>query len=128
MTDEIARIAAEGAAGIGGVATLDQLHAVEIDLLGTHGRIVVGDRETRAWQCAEEAGTLQPRAVTWRQGVDDSLGQRLVPAVDHLIAMVRHDVPADSPPRAARDVLELMLGALRSQAEGMIPIYLPLPR
>ena len=64
----------------------------------------------------------------WRQSTDDTLGKRLVPAVDHLIAMIRDGVPADSPPRAARDVLELMLGSLRSQAEGMVPIRLPLPR
>jgi predicted dehydrogenase len=101
---------------------------VQVDLLGTRGRIVVGDRETRAWQAAEEEGSLQPRPVTWRQDIDDSLGKRLIPAVDHLIAMVRNDVPADSPPRVARDVLELMLGALRSQAEGMVPVRLPLPR
>jgi predicted dehydrogenase len=101
---------------------------VQVDLLGTRGRIVVGDRETRAWQAAEEEGSLQPGPVTWRQGIDDGLGKRLIPAVDHLIAMVRDDVPADSPPRVARDVLELMLGALRSQAEGMVPVRLPLPR
>lgn len=101
---------------------------VQVDLLGTRGRIIVGDRETHAWRCAEEEGAPQPVPVTWHQGIDGSLGQRLVPAVDHLLAMVRHDVPADSPPRAARDVLELMLAALRSQAEGMRPITLPLPR
>ncbi len=101
---------------------------VQVDLLGTRGRITVGDAETRAWESAEEEGPLRPRAVTWRQGIDNGLGKRLVPAVDHLIDMVRKNVPADSPPRAARDVLELMLGALRSQAEGMVPIRLPAPR
>jgi predicted dehydrogenase len=101
---------------------------VQVDLLGTRGRIVVGDGATQAWQCEAEEGALVPRPVTWRQGIDDGLGKRLVPAVDHLIAMVRHDVPADSPPRAARDVLELIFGALRSQAEGMVPIHLPAPR
>jgi hypothetical protein len=101
---------------------------VQLDLLGTRGRIVVGDGETRAWQGAADEGPVQPRAVTWRQGIDEGLGNRLVPAVDHLIAMLREGVPADSPPRAARDVLELMLGALRSQAQGMIPVPLPLPR
>jgi predicted dehydrogenase len=101
---------------------------VQVDLLGTRGRIVVGDAETRAWECVDEEGALRPREVTWRQGVDGSLGKRLVPAVTHLIDMVRNDVPADSPPRAARDVLELMLGALRSQAEGMVPVHLPAAR
>ena len=98
---------------------------VQLDLLGTRGRIVVGDRETQAWESAEEEGALRPRAVTWRQGIEDSLGKRLIPAVDHLIATIRDGVPLDSPPRVARDVLELMLGALRSQAQGMVPIPLP---
>ncbi len=101
---------------------------VQLDLLGTRGRIVVGDRETRAWECTEDEGVMKPRDVTWRQGIDGNLGARLVPAVDHLIAMIRDDVPADSPPRAARDVLELLFGALRSQAEGMTPIHLPAAR
>ena len=97
---------------------------VQLDLIGTKGRIIVGDQETRAWAAAEEEGPLKPREVTWRQGIDSGLGPRLVPAVKHLIDMVRNGVPADSPPRAARDVLELMLAALRSQAEGMVPIRL----
>jgi predicted dehydrogenase len=101
---------------------------VQLDLLGTRGRIIVGDRETRAWTSSEDEGSLQPLPVTWRQGTDDTLGKRLVPAVSHLLDMIRHDVPADSPPRVARDVIELMFGALRSQAEGMVPIHLPLPR
>ena len=101
---------------------------MQIDLLGTRGRIIVGDAETRAWESAEEEGALKPREVTWRQGIDGGLGKRLVPAVTHLIDMVRNNVPADSPPRAARDVLELILGSLRSQAEGMVPIKLPAAR
>jgi predicted dehydrogenase len=101
---------------------------VQIDLLGTRGRIIVSDRETRAWQSREEEGGLEPRDVTWPQGIDHSLGVRLVPAVDQLVRMVRHDAPGNSPPRAARDVLELMLSALKSQAEGMTPVHLPLPR
>ena len=97
---------------------------VQVDLLGTRGRMIVGDKETRAWESTEEEGTLKEREVTWRQGIDGNLGQRLVPAVDHLIATIRDGVPLDSPPEAARDVLELMLAALKSQAEGMAPIKL----
>ena len=97
---------------------------VQLDLLGTRGRIIVGDKETRFWQSAEEEGAPVEREVTWRQGIDGNLGQRLVPAVDHLIATIRDGVPLDSPPEAARDVLELMLAALKSQAEGMRPIQL----
>lgn len=101
---------------------------VQLDLIGTQGRIIVGDRETHAWQSKESEGTLEPREVTWRQGIDSSLGVRLVPAVDQLIHMIRDGAPGNSSPEAARDVLELMLGALKSQAEGMVPVRLPLPR
>lgn len=101
---------------------------VEVDLLGTHGRITVGDSGTRAWTCEGEEGRLVPVPVTWRQGIDSGLGPRLVPAVDHLIKMVREDVPASSPPRAARDVLEIIFGALHSQQQGMVPVQLPMPR
>ena len=97
---------------------------VQLDLLGTRGRIIVGDKGTRAWESAEEEGALTEREVTWRQGIDSGLGPRLVPAVDQLIATIRDGVPPDSPPEAARDVLELMLAALKSQAEGMAPIKL----
>ena len=48
--------------------------------------------------------------------------------VAHLVQMVRHGEPSNSPARAARNVLEIILGALRSQAQGMVPIPLPLPR
>ena len=97
---------------------------VQLDLLGTRGRIIVGDSETRAWQSADEEGPLTPREVTWHQGISGGLGQRLVPAVDHMIKVVRDGVPPDSPPRAARDVLEIIYGALRSQQQGMVPVKL----
>ncbi len=71
---------------------------------------------------------LGPREVTWRQGIDGGLGKRLVPAVEHLIDMVRINGPAASPPRAARGVLDQMLGAPRSQAVGIVPIRLPAAR
>ncbi len=97
---------------------------VQLDLLGTRGRIIVGDSETRAWVCAEEEGALKPREVTWRQGIDRDLGRRLVHAVEHLIAVVQDGVPSLSPPRVARDVLAILYGALRSQHEGMVPVRL----
>ncbi len=97
---------------------------VQLDLLGTRGRIIVGDSETRAWVCAEEEGVLKPREVTWRQGIDRDLGRRLVQAVEHLIAVVQDGVPSLSPPRVARDVLAILYGALRSQHEGMVPVQL----
>jgi predicted dehydrogenase len=100
-----------------------------IDLIGTRRRIVVGERATEAWQSAEDEGELRPLPVTWAQGQSGAdLGERLIPGVDHLIRMVRDGEPSSSPPRAARNVLEIILGACRSQAQGMVPVRLPLPR
>ncbi|HVG97729.1 MAG TPA: Gfo/Idh/MocA family oxidoreductase [Chloroflexota bacterium] len=100
-----------------------------LDLMGTRGRIVVGERATEAWQSAEDEGELQPLPVTWAQGhAGADLGERLIPGVDHLIRMVREGEPSNSSPRAARNVLEIILGACRSQAQGMVPVKLPLPR
>lgn len=42
--------------------------------------------------------------------------------------MVREDAPSSSPPQRARDVMEIMFGALRSQAADNAKIRLPLPR
>jgi phenylalanyl-tRNA synthetase alpha chain len=51
MTDEIARIATDGAARIGAVDTLDELHDVEIDLLGKRSALA-----TRR----QQLGSLEP--------------------------------------------------------------------
>jgi predicted dehydrogenase len=108
---------------------------VELDLLGTQGRIVVGDRETRYWRAEEAEGAPAPHPVPWPQGLPSpDLGARLVPAVAQLAGLVRSG-PArpgseagTSPARAGRRVLEILLGALHSQAQGMVPVRLPLPR
>ena len=110
-------------------------NGVELDLLGTHGRIVVGDRETRYWRSEAEEGSPLPQEVPWPQGLPSGdLGARLVPAVDQLAGLVRGG-PAvagseagTSPARAGRRALEILLGALQSQAQGMVPVRLPLPR
>lgn len=103
--------------------------SARMDLMGSRGRIVVGERETQAWQSTEDEGEVHPQPVTWAQGQAGSdLGERLVPGVAHLVRMVRHGEPSNSPPRAARNVLEIIMGALRSQAQGMVPVKLPLPR
>lgn len=100
-----------------------------MDLMGTRGRIVVGERETEAWQSTEDEGELKRQPVAWAQGQSGGdLGERLIPGVDHLIRMVRDGEPSNSPPRAARNVLEIILAACQSQAEGMVPVRLPLPR
>lgn len=101
-----------------------------LDLFGTRGRISVGDRETVAWQCPPgvDEGPLTAQPITWPQGLASDLGLLLVPAVEHLVRMVRDGETPNSPPRAARGVLEIMMGALQSQAQGMRPVRLPLPR
>jgi predicted dehydrogenase len=100
-----------------------------LDLMGTRGRIVVGERETEAWQSADDEGEVRRVPVTWAQGQSGAdLGERLHSGVDHLIRMVRDGEPSNSPPRAARNVLEIILGACQSQAQGMVPVRLPLPR
>ena len=95
---------------------------VQIHLLGTRGRIVVGDQETRAWTAAEDAGTLVPVPVTWAQGTTGDLGERLVPAVGHLVDLVTAGGRSLSPPEEARDVLAMIHGALRSQHDGMVRV------
>ena len=97
---------------------------VQLDLLGTRGRIIVGDQETRAWTASEDEGTLAPAAVTWKQGTGGDLGERLVPAVSHLVDLVTSGGRSLSPPEEARDVLTLIYGALQSQHSGMVPIRL----
>ncbi|NBT19124.1 MAG: hypothetical protein EBT00_10185, partial [Proteobacteria bacterium] len=97
---------------------------VQLDLLGTRGRIIVGDQETRAWTASEDEGTLAPAAVTWKQGTGGDLGERLVPAVSHLVDLVTSGGRSLSPPEEARDVLMLIYGALQSQHSGMVPIRL----
>jgi predicted dehydrogenase len=112
---------------------------VELDLLGTRGRIRVSDGGTHYWQAKADEGSLEERPVTWPVGIHGDLGARLAPAVTQLVDLVRQGSagapPAEgaggagnSPARAARDVLEIMIGALQSQARGMVPVTLPLPR
>jgi hypothetical protein len=106
--------------------------------MGTRGRIVVSDHELRAWQAAEDEGPLLERDVAWGQELPvlprPDLGDRLVYAVDQLVRMV-HAKEAGQPvergsstARDARNVLEVLLGALQSQARGMVPVRLPLSR
>ena len=84
----------------------------------------MGDQETRAWTASEDEGTLAPAAVTWKQGTGGDLGERLVPAVSHLVDLVTSGGRSLSPPEEARDVLTLIYGALQSQHSGMVPIRL----
>jgi predicted dehydrogenase len=138
MLDPGATLIVEFANGVRAVVVASKgtpAMGIEVDLLGTHGRIVVGDRETRAWQAEQAEGSLTPRDVPWTQGLLSSdLGDRLVTAVGQLVRMVRAQRagqplgPVSSPARDARNVLEILLGALQSQAQGMVPVQLPLPR
>lgn len=97
---------------------------VQLDLLGTRGRIIVGDQETRAWGASEDEGSLTPVPVTWTQGIAGDLGERLVPAVRHLVDLVSSGGRSLSPPEEARDVLAMIHGALRSQHDGLVTVRL----
>jgi predicted dehydrogenase len=110
----------------------------ELHLFGTRGRILISDYELQAWQAEQDEGQLREQSVPWGSGIAvrprPELGDRLVYAVDQLSRMV-HAREAGQPverghstARDARNVLEILLGALQSQARGLAPVRLPLPR
>ncbi len=97
---------------------------VQLDLLGTRGRIIVSDQGTNAWSASEDEGILTPVPVTWTQGIAGDLGERLIPAVRHLVELVSSGGRSLSPPEEARDVLAMIHGALRSQHDGLVRVTL----
>lgn len=101
---------------------------VEVDLLGPGGRYVLTQDGGSAWRTDAPEGPPREVAVPWTTAAAADLGENLIPAVRELARMVRDDAPSSSPPQRARDVMEIMFGALRSQAEGNAKIHLPLPR
>jgi len=100
----------------------------EVDLLGPAGRYWLTQEGGRAWRTDAPEGTPQEVTPPWTAGPAGDLGDNLIPAVQELVRMVREDSPSSSPPQRARDVMEIMFGALRSQAEDNAKIRLPLPR
>ena len=55
-------------------------------------------------------------------------GDVLIPAVKEMAQMVWNAAESSSPPRRARNTLEIMKGALLSQSRDSAKVHLPLPR
>jgi predicted dehydrogenase len=100
----------------------------EIDLLGPSGRFYVTQSGGQAWKSEAPEGEPTEAPVPWTQINSLHLGENLIPAVQELAQMVWHDAPSSSPPRRARDTLEIMYAALYSQARDSAKVRLPLPR
>jgi predicted dehydrogenase len=100
----------------------------EIDLFGPSGRYYLAEGGGKAWKTDVPEGTPSEVPVPWTAINADDLGENLIPAVQELARMVWDDAPSSSPPRRARDTLEIMLAALLSQARDSAKVRLPLPR
>ena len=100
----------------------------EFDLQGPDGRIVVSDQHCQVWTTDAAQGNLVPVSSENGAAYPDPFGAALIPAVEELAEMVQGTAVSSSPPRRARDTLEIMLAALHSQARGNARIDLPLPR
>ena len=100
----------------------------EYDLQGPNGRIVVSDQHCQVWTTSESQGNLIPVSSDTSAAYPDPFGAALIPAVEELAQMIEGTAVSSSPPRRARDTLEIMLAALQSQARDNARIDLPLPR
>jgi predicted dehydrogenase len=100
----------------------------EIDLLGPNGRYWLTQTGGAAWRTETPEGVPQEAPAPWQATAASSLGENLIPAVQELAQMVLHDAPSSSPPQRARDVMEIMFGALLSQSRDSAKVQLPLPR
>ena len=98
----------------------------EYDLMGPDGRIVVSDQHCQVWTTSESQGNLIPVSSDTSPSYPTPFGAALIPAVEELAEMIAGRAENSSPPRRARDTLEIMLAALRSQARGNARIDLPL--
>tara|TARA_B100000809_G_C14699936_1_gene373758 strand:- start:9 stop:545 length:537 start_codon:yes stop_codon:yes gene_type:complete len=100
----------------------------EIDLMGPSGRFRLDDKSGTRWLSDTVEGPLTLDPTFDHPGFPDFLGDSLMPAVKEMAQMVWNDAESSSPPRRARDTLEIMLGALLSQDRGNVRVDLPLPR
>ncbi len=100
----------------------------EIDLMGPSGRIRLDDKSSARWLTDEVEGPLTLDPTFDHLGYPGFFGDALVPAVKEMAQMVWNGAESSSPPRRARDTLEIMLGALLSQDRGNVRVDLPLPR
>lgn len=100
----------------------------ELDLQGMAGRFWLTDRQCTAWKTAAAEGTPEPVSPPAGCGYASPFGANLIPAVQELAQALRGDALSSSPAVRGRHVLEIMVAALRSQAEGSAKVELPLPR
>jgi predicted dehydrogenase len=110
----------------------------EIELLGPSGRYYLTDNEVWAWRTERQEGkpVLDPSfkfppapwAPSTPSGAGNFSGDTLIQAVQELAQMVWNGAESSSPPRRARNTLEILLGALLSQSRDSAKVHLPLPR
>ena len=100
----------------------------EIDLMGPSGRYCLTDSDVTAWRTEKPEGktTLDPSFKV--PGYPEFDGDALIPAVQEMAQMVWNDAENSSPPRRARNTLEIIMGALLSQSQDSAKVHLPLPR
>ena len=100
----------------------------EYDLQGPGGRILVNDQQCQVWTTAETQGSLVEVSSTSGPAYPENFGVSLIPAIEELGQMIAGQAINSSPPRRALNTLEILLAALRSQAQNSAKIALPLPR
>ena len=100
----------------------------EFDLMGPSGRYILDDKQCQKWKCDKPEGAPNPVDPPEGGGYHDYFGKDLIAPVQELAEMILNDVPSSSPPRRARNSLEIMLGALLSHSQDNAKIAIPLPR
>ena len=86
-------------------------------------------------QCCGDAGVLEllcelAESTGKEMYIDAArrFGDDLIAPVQELARMLRENASSSSPPRRARNTLEILLGALLSQSRDCAKVSLPLPR
>jgi predicted dehydrogenase len=130
MLDPGSTIIVEFANGVRGIInSAKQTPAIfEFDLQGPGGRFWLTDSACKAWKTEKPEGAPKEAPPPVGRGYIDNFGDNLIPAVQEMAQMVWHDAPGSSPPRRARNSLEIMLAALLSQSHDSVKVQLPLPR
>ena len=100
----------------------------ELDLQGTDGRFWMTDQQCMAWKTDAPEGTPEAVSPPPGRGYASPFGANLIPAVQELAQAIQGEALSSSPAVRGRHVLEIMVAALRSQAEGSAKVELPLPR
>ena len=128
--DPASSIIIEFANGVRGIVNSAKITPAgcEFDLQGPTGRFRLNDTRCEAWKTDQPEGTATEAPAPQGDTYGDFLGESLIYPVRELAQMVWNDAPSSSPPRRARNTLEIMLGALLSQSRDSAKVHLPLPR